>query len=1023
MSLRSQPSTAVAAFAPRRRRFFPLSVAAALKPLGKKFERTVRQWAPRKLRDCLRPVFFQFKAGWSRQKVSPAAGLHGALARASDIRDHAVPRIVLLVADAAHRSRLAEMCRADWCRLEDPSDYRPVPSDYVAFPAEDGRGLTPDELRSAYLALTTQFLDLVIVSRGLEPAPAVRTASLRNHAVVRADLMPFLVNNATFSAGVSGRIIRSACMGPGAYDQPTVDLSELLGQRCTTDGQQFVTGSGGRNRADERLPAWLPLDMVPTVDERPTVLVLPALFAVGGVERNTVEILRALASRYRFVVATTEPLEPSRGSLHHQLEGLCEGIYDLGEIAPPAAHLDLLRRLDERHGFDCIWIVNGSVWLSENLATLRRTFSDVPIIDQQVYDTDHGWISNYRSPAIKSLDGHVAINRRIAECFERRHGIASERIRLIYHAIDAEKWEAVARDRDRGKALKKSWAVPDGSPLYGCIGRLTDQKRPLAFLDLARRAKAEGIPGVFALVGDGELAGKCREFVREHDLTNVRMPGFVDDPADLHAALSGLVITSAYEGLPIVSLEAMAVGTPILATDVGDLRVVGETHGSVSIFTSDDEEGRYADFLRWRAEFSRHETIACEAAASVRAAFGVDVIAAQYTDLFDRAMAVRRRRRPCRPGGGFASVSIVMPTFNRHELLETVLKRYAEYMTGLDCELIVIDDGSKDGTRRLLDRVAREDDRVRFISQSNRGPAWARNVGASMARKDVVLFVGDDIVPCDSRFVRVHARLHAEQADDGFAVLGKVVWPTGLQCDVTPVMRHIQGYSGEQFGYAHFRPYSILDWRFFYTCNVSVKRRIVGDWLQDGFSSDFPSAAFEDIEFAYRMSCRPAGLRIYFDPAARGDHHHVHTVRTFIDRQFAAGMMAAIFVRKHPAVARDLGLEKLIALMKRQHDSARGLLTGDMLSVIEGAKSFAVLLEARGGLGDAHWHTGYLQALFEMVMQQGFVAGWASHAVDVDAGYEGVLSGFLRRVEPLAAIEAPGLHGDISRFARTLHAA
>jgi len=236
-------------------------------------------------------------------------------------------------------------------------------------------------------------------------------------------------------------------------------------------------------------------------------------------------------------------------------------------------------------------------------------------------------------------------------------------------------------------------------------------------------------------------------------------------------------------------------------------------------------------------------------------------------------------------------------------------------------------------------------------------------------------------------------------------------------------MRHVQGASGEQFGYAHFRPYSILDWRFFYTCNVSVKRRIVADWKQDGFSNDFPSAAFEDIEFAYRMYQRRQGLRIYFDPASRGDHHHLHTVRTFIDRQFAAGLMAAVFVKKHPAVARDLALDKLIALMKRRRDLARGLCVADLLSVIEGAKSFALLLETRGGLGDAHWHTGFLQALFEMVTLQGFVAGWAPHALDADAGYEAVLSGFLRRIDPLAAIESPGLHEEIRRLNAALKAA
>jgi glycosyltransferase involved in cell wall biosynthesis/GT2 family glycosyltransferase len=825
--------------------------------------------------------------------------------------------------------------------------------------------------------------------------------------------------------GLHGRVLRSAGAAD-ATDLACSDVEAVVGRPCAVRGQAFVTGitTGCTAVGSQRGARRLPLDRAPHADGRPVVLILPGLFAVGGVERNTVEVMRALQPAYRFVVATTEPLDPVRGSLHHQLRGLCEGVYDLGEIAAPAAHLELLEQLDARHGFDCVWIVNGSVWLSEHLAGLRQAFADVPIIDQQVYDTTHGWISNYEKPEIRAFDRHVAINRRIADAFTGRFAIPAERVRLIYHAIDDRKWEEVARGPRRDNAVRSGWDVPDGVPLFGCIGRLTDQKLPLDFLDLARRAQADGVPGVFALVGDGELGDSCREFVNRHGLTNVRMPGFVEDPADLLAALDGLVITSAYEGLPIVSLEAMAVGVPILATDVGDLRLVGETHGSITLFAATDPAGRYDNFRHWRADMPRHAARAREAAAGVRAAFGVDVIASRYAALFAEALAVRRPaggRRP--PAADCASVSIVIPTHNRCDLLETVLARYAECMEDLDCEIIVVDDGSTDGTRDVLEHVARGDERIRFTTLPNGGPARARNVGASMARKDVVLFVGDDILPCDDRFLRTHARLHAAQPDEGFAVLGKVVWPTAGPGGVTAVMRHIQGPGAEQFSYAYMLPYSEVDWRHFYTCNVSVKRRLVADWMEDGFSSDFPGAAFEDGEFAYRMEQRPAGLRIYFDPSSRGEHHHVHTVRTFIDRQFTVGMMAAIFVQKHPRAARQLNLQAVSKAMDRHHGSGGSLDVGDLLSVIEGVKSLALLLEARGGLGDAHWHTGFLLALFDMVMVQGFVAGRAAHSGGADAGYEYVLSRFLQRIEPSAALEAVGLSGPIAQLRNHLEAA
>ena len=907
--------------------------------------------------------------------------------------------------------------------MNDPADYAPGPADYVASPTTPEDFLSADELRAVYLALVSRSLDLVIVSRGLDPAPAVRSSGLRDTAVVRADLRPCLEGRRPFPGRLNGRIIRS--MPSADDDVPTATLERLLGRPCGVVDQTFHTGTASAPIPADAPAAGtaLPLDPSVATDARPLVLVLPGLFAVGGVERNTVEIIRELEADYRFVVITNEPLDPVRGSLHRQLRGLCEGVYDLGEIAPRDTHLHLLRELDRCHGFDCIWIVNGSTWLAENIAALRAAFADVPIIDQQVYDTTHGWISNYAKPEIRDFDVHIAINRRIADAFVDRFGIAEDRIRLIYHAIDDRKWADVASDRARGESLRKAWGVPAGVPLYGCIGRLTDQKRPLDFLELARRARAEGVPGVFALVGDGELRDACRDFVSRHGLTNVVMPGFLEEPADVHAALAGLVVTSAYEGLPIVSLEAMAVGVPILATDVGDLRLVGERHGSITLFGAADAAGRFAEFRRWSDALPALAAVARRAAPDVRSAFGAATISARYAAVFADALAVRRRVPARRRPTDCVGVSIVMPTFNRADLLETAIRRYADCMDGLDCELIVVDDGSTDDTADVLDRCARDDDRIRFTSLSNGGPARARNVGAGMARKEVVLFVGDDILPCDERFVRTHARLHAVHADAGFAVLGKAVWPTDDGAVVNAVMRHVQGFGGEQFGYAHLRPYEPLDWRFFYTCNVSVKRTIVADWSESGFSADFPSAAFEDIEFAYRMSRRPEGLRIYYDPASRGEHHHVHTVRTFCDRQFTVGMMGAVFVARHPEAARDLGFEKLVRVMDRGAGAARPLHVADLLSVIEGVKSFAFLLEARGGLGDAHWHTAFLQALFEMVMFQGFIAGWAPHAAHADAGYESVLAAFLKRVESTTTVEAPGLHAPFALLHGLLAAA
>jgi glycosyltransferase involved in cell wall biosynthesis len=94
-----------------------------------------------------------------------------------------------------------------------------------------------------------------------------------------------------------------------------------------------------------------------------------------------------------------------------------------------------------------------------------------------------------------------------------------------------------------------------------------------------------------------------------------------------------------------------------------------------------------------------------------------------------------------RPEGG--KVSVVVPCYNQArflgEAIESVLSQgYTDF------EIIVVDDGSKDGTQEVAAGYAKENSRVRLISQENRGLAAARNRGLAEARGEYVVFLDSD---------------------------------------------------------------------------------------------------------------------------------------------------------------------------------------------------------------------------------------------------------------------------------------
>ena len=116
--------------------------------------------------------------------------------------------------------------------------------------------------------------------------------------------------------------------------------------------------------------------------------------------------------------------------------------------------------------------------------------------------------------------------------------------------------------------------VLDGSagPLVLAVGRLSPQK---AFDDLITAAAiaAPSLPGlVVAIAGEGLLRADLERLIETSGMTGrVRLLGIRSDVAELMAAADALAMTSHWEGLPLVLLEAMAAGLPVLATDVGDV--------------------------------------------------------------------------------------------------------------------------------------------------------------------------------------------------------------------------------------------------------------------------------------------------------------------------------------------------------------------------------------------------------------------------------------------------------------------
>ena len=109
-------------------------------------------------------------------------------------------------------------------------------------------------------------------------------------------------------------------------------------------------------------------------------------------------------------------------------------------------------------------------------------------------------------------------------------------------------------------------------------------------------------------------------------------------------------------------------------------------------------------------------------------------------------------------------VSIIVPVYNVEKYIEDMLMS-VQYQTMTDFEVIVVNDGSTDGSQRIIDSFCREDERFHSFVKANGGVASARNMGIEKASGEYVVFYDpDDIVPHDS-LEKMYGAACGEKAD------------------------------------------------------------------------------------------------------------------------------------------------------------------------------------------------------------------------------------------------------------------
>lgn len=414
----------------------------------------------------------------------------------------------------------------------------------------------------------------------------------------------------------------------------------------------------------EKAVARLPKEKSPL--PRSGIMLIIGTLGPGGAERQAVATMAGLAKRgygplrlacvslreewQRFYLTLLESL----GLTAQELEGDCSRDYEQGyqiymqamKKAPPSlygvadyARTLLMHRPQVAHFWlDECNIKGGMAAIAAGVPRiilgLRNVSPDNLALHRPYMREGYRWLA--RQPGVVLLNNSAAG----AHSYENWLGLPKGVIRVVHNGFDFDHGMLDRYQAKRGK-YRKQHSMPDAAPVVGTVIRLSDEKRPLLWLDIAAEVRRQLPDTHFLIVGDGPLRREVELRALHEDLMGfVHLAGNEQEVFAAIAAMDIFLLVSRAEGLPNVLIEAQALGVPVVTTKAGG---ASETvrHALTGWVLDQDGCRHVADVLvKLLRDEAWRSMVRNEAPAFVRDAFNaermLDETLAIYGDDFDR---------------------------------------------------------------------------------------------------------------------------------------------------------------------------------------------------------------------------------------------------------------------------------------------------------------------------------------------------------------------------------------------------
>jgi glycosyltransferase involved in cell wall biosynthesis len=509
------------------------------------------------------------------------------------------------------------------------------------------------------------------------------------------------------------------------------------------------------------------------VSERIPVLYLAPWVGYGGSDKNTIDWFRHL-DRERFVpyLITTQA---SDNPLMDQVEPFAEEIWALPDLMPaeemPAFIFDFIcaRRIEVLH------IMNSRI--AFDLLPDLQSLPQPPkvVVQLHVEEVDRSGYVRYVTTRFGNLVDRFSIsNEHVAEAVHA-YGVPREKIEVIYTGVDVED----EFSPDSHTPIEEF----DSERMHVLFAaRLTDQKDPLLMLEVAARLRDRGVPAQFHVVGDGDMEAQVHARAAELKLGdtisfNPPNPGL----QRWYMATDAMLMTSKFEGVPVVVFEAMSMALPIVAPGLPGIREMLDADDDGLIADQADADAYVEALAALAADKEAREAAGRALRERARFHFAVEDMAKHHGDIYAE-LAAERPAAPAetpaelpeqirfldRPALAKPLVSVLIPHYNQSQFLAECLDSVA-VQNYENVEVVIVDDASGDaGAAATLAGLEKRDGVTVVRLAENGGPSRARNAGLEHCQGGYILPLDADNLLLPGAIKALVEQLNSAGEDIGF---------------------------------------------------------------------------------------------------------------------------------------------------------------------------------------------------------------------------------------------------------------